>query len=338
MTVFLDPNQRIGGAFGALAQRQQAPLNPARAPSWRDRLFGAHMMPIAGALMTGRPEALQHGFTAAGLIKQDEEERREDRARRNATIEWLKTNASPEIAGLAESNPAAAMQMYAAEKSRGARQPSSFQEQVDFFRANPEEYQAFKRAQSPSDFNYMGGIPKDHRLVPTEGGGYQMEVIPGSPTAREVEAAEAARTEQTGARDVAGDVVVAAAERARKAAKGRDFGSVGTTIVGAINPASDSAEVVRQANVLRDLASAEALNQMRRQSPTGGALGNVTERELALLSRQAGTLDPNSPNFERDLAEYELNLLKTIHGPEAGQRIFDQTRTTNFLKDKYGLE
>ena len=77
-----------------------------------------------------------------------------------------------------------------------------------------------------------------------------------------------------------------------------------------------------------DMASGFDLNYwsvfraMRAASPTGGALGAVSDSENAMLAAKAGALDPSSPNFARDLDDYELTLLKIVHGPEAGQKIF----------------
>ena len=65
---------------------------------------------------------------------------------------------------------------------------------------------------------------------------------------------------------------------------------------------------------------------MRAASPTGGALGSVTDSESAMLASKAGALDPTSPNFVRDLDDYERSLLRTIHGREAGDLIYEQTR------------
>lgn len=62
--------------------------------------------------------------------------------------------------------------------------------------------------------------------------------------------------------------------------------------------------------------SFEYLNEMRRNSPTGGALGNVTERELQLLRATAGNLEqsqsPEQLRFNLDRLEQQLN--EVIHG------------------------
>jgi hypothetical protein len=123
----------------------------------------------------------------------------------------------------------------------------------------------------------------------------------------------------------ASGVVTKAAEYAREAAKERALGSFGQSII-ALNPYTDSAEVQRQVEVLKSNAQVENLNSMRASSPTGGALGSVTENELKMLSDKTGALDPSSPNFYRDLDDFELSLLQIIHGTETGAMIFEQTR------------
>jgi hypothetical protein len=121
------------------------------------------------------------------------------------------------------------------------------------------------------------------------------------------------------------DIIVSAAERARQADRERTATGVAGRVA-AVNPETANAEIERQIRVLEAQASAQNLQAMRDASPTGGALGNVTERELDLLTRLSGALDPASPNFSRDLDDYERTLLRIVHGNEAGDRIFEQTR------------
>jgi hypothetical protein len=57
---------------------------------------------------------------------------------------------------------------------------------------------------------------------------------------------------------------------------------------------------------------------MRDSSPTGGALGQVTERELALLQSVAGTLDQaqSAEQLMQNLARLELEYGRVVHGPD----------------------
>jgi len=148
--------------------------------------------------------------------------------------------------------------------------------------------------------------------------------VPGSPAAMEVVQGQNKAAAANSNAMVASDIVTTAADRALEAAKNRNLGAAGTSIVGML-PWTDSAEVMDQVDVLKAQASIENLTSMREASPTGGALGSVTERELKMLQDKSGRLNPNSPNFERDLADYTRQLLRTIHGDQAGDEIFRQT-------------
>lgn len=181
----------------------------------------------------------------------------------------------------------------------------------------------------------IGSIPQGYQAVQDpETKMWTMQPIPGGPEDKSRQ--DKARLD---AAMTSTDVITSAASRALSAAKNRNFGAAGTSVVGVL-PWTDSAEVMRNVNVLKSNATIENLNQMRQQSPTGGALGNVTEKEGEMLAAKAGALDPNSPTFERDVADYERTLLRVIHGKEVGDQIFEQTRqgATTGYKDKYGLE
>ncbi len=189
-----------------------------------------------------------------------------------------------------------------------------------------------------------GTIPQGFELI--EGPeGASMRPIPGGPedTSKRDSLAQ-------GQSDVATRVVTSAAQRAREAAKQRNFGHVGQGVA-ANMPWTDSAEVARQVEVLKSTAKVENLTAMRQASPTGGALGSVTEKEADMLAAKSGAIDPSSPNFERDIDDYELTLLQVVHGPQEGLRIFSETRGGsgqptpqgapgggNPYKDKYGLD
>jgi hypothetical protein len=168
----------------------------------------------------------------------------------------------------------------------------------------------------------IGTIPQGYAAIPdpNEPSGYRMVAIPGGP--EDTSATEARRE---GSRTTESEIVVAAGQRAREAYNSRSVGGV-LGRVAAFNPASQNAELYRQVDVLRAQAQLGNLTAMREASPTGGALGSVTEGELKILADKSGALDPMSPNFLRDLDDYERTLLRTIHGPDAGDRIFEQSR------------
>lgn len=156
--------------------------------------------------------------------------------------------------------------------------------------------------------------------------------IPGSPAAADEKKIADTSANRNSAALTASDIVTSAAGRARKAAAQQDFGPSGTSVIGQL-PWTDSAEVLRQTKVLQSVATIENLNSMRQQSPTGGALGNVTEKEGKMLAAKSGALDPNSPNFLRDLDDYERTLLRVIHGKDEGDRLFKMTRPAKLISE-----
>jgi hypothetical protein len=128
---------------------------------------------------------------------------------------------------------------------------------------------------------------------------------------------------QDDARDIASDSILNAANRALEASRNRvltgQFGQIASNF-----KSTDNAEVYRQVDVLKANATLGTLQAMREASPTGGALGAVTAPELIILQDKIGSLDPASPNFERDLADYTRTLLQTVHGATEGDRIFNE--------------
>lgn len=177
------------------------------------------------------------------------------------------------------------------------------------------------------NINNMGNIPAGYEVVQDPNtGATRMQPIPGSPAALEAEAAAAAAGVKTGQQDTATGIITSAAQKARDALYS---GAVTTGVAGnalAIDPGSQAAELRRQLSVLTSNATVQNLNAMRAASPTGGALGNVTEGEGRMLAAMSGALDPASPNFERDLDDYERVLLEVVHGPEMGRQIYEQSR------------
>jgi flagellum-specific peptidoglycan hydrolase FlgJ len=210
-------------------------------------------------------------------------------------------------------NPTSAMQEYEFARSQG-------------YEGTFQQYQAdLKKAGATSVTVDTGGevgtIPQGYELFTDPAtGARSMRPIPGGP-----EDPTKANEKAAGGRDIATQTVTSAAQRAREAADSRMV-SGALSGIAAMNPASDNAEIYRQVEVLKSQAIVGNLQAMRDASPTGGALGAVTAPELKMLADKSGALDPRSPNFIRDLNDYELSLLQVIHGPEEGQRIFEATR------------
>lgn len=74
-------------------------------------------------------------------------------------------------------------------------------------------------------------------------------------------------------------------------------------------------------------AGFQELNKMRSMSPTGGALGSITERELSLLQATIGNLEQSqsADQFKDNLRRVKNMYLDVIHGPGKGP---DRARLT----------
>lgn len=151
--------------------------------------------------------------------------------------------------------------------------------------------------------------------------------VPGSPAAIEAANLAAKAGLSEGRKDVSTDVITTAATIARDlAAKPGNTGLTGAVLANLSE--TEAAELRRQVGVLTANATIENLTAMRQASPTGGALGAVSDRENAMLAAAAGAIDPNAsgPDFQRALDNYEKTLLQIVHGPEEGARLYQETR------------
>jgi hypothetical protein len=74
-------------------------------------------------------------------------------------------------------------------------------------------------------------------------------------------------------------------------------------------PASDASDVRELLKSLQGNIAFQTLSEMRAASPTGGALGSVSNIELDLLSNSMGSINPNMSHF---LFEKNLNQIEKI--------------------------
>jgi hypothetical protein len=199
----------------------------------------------------------------------------------------------------------------------GQQDPAFLQHQMQMKRAGGVNVDARQMGNIPP--GYTVEYDKQNRPV-------RMVPIPGGPAAAEAEKADSVAGAMQNKRMTMTDTVTNAADTARELAGGMSTGLVGQGM--SLWGETDAAEVYRQTDVLKATATIENLNAMRRESPTGGALGNVTEKEGAMLAAAAGAIDPASgaERFQQQLDKYELTLMRVIHGYEAGTQIFSQRK------------
>lgn len=177
-----------------------------------------------------------------------------------------------------------------------------------------------------TDYGYVMDPSTGQPVIDPQTGLPTASAIPGSPAALEAQQAASKAAQGGGAKAVSTDTVMTAANEARNLIGRTSTGTLGAGL--AYLPESDAAEVNRQISVMKSIATIETLGAMRAASPTGGALGSVTEKEGAMLAAAAGALDPKSgpERFGKQLDNYERTLLRIIHGPKVGDAIFEQSR------------
>lgn len=324
-----------GGTTTSTMGAQMQPEMPRRPSIW-DKIGG----PLADPDKRARLAMALEGLTLnpnQGVIEGAKQgiEQRADARRINQTAAWLRSQGRDDLAQAVEGGMIGGGDAFAAMQVKPA-EATALQKNVEWLVSLgiPQE-KAIEMARGGTTVNVGGDGQPVPTLLGTSGlvaipdatspQGWRVEPAQGSPLAADAEAAARAREVQAGAKETSGGVIITAAQRAREAAK--NPGATG--IKGALlsyNPETQAAEVYRQVDVLKANAKIESITAMRAASPTGAALGAASDRDMQILGEKAGALDPKSPNFQRDLDDFELTMLQTIHGPEAGKAIYDQTR------------
>jgi hypothetical protein len=182
-----------------------------------------------------------------------------------------------------------------------------------------------------------GTIPAGYRAVrDADGNIMQIEPRPGSPAAAEADKIAASeKNRDQGSKQRASLV----AEEIDRALQVMDSGFLPSTGMGgklAGIPGTNAKALSSLLDTIKANIGFDELNKMRQQSPTGGALGNVTERELAFLQSVAGSLDQEQSDEQ---LRYNLNRLwnafqDTVHGAEGGP----ERRALDYSPAKAGSE
>lgn len=139
-----------------------------------------------------------------------------------------------------------------------------------------------------------------------------IEPVPGSPQAQAV-------TERRGAQVTAANVVTRDIDRIleRLNTAVLPVTGMGAPTMAALVAGSPAADVAELRKTIEGNISFSKLNELRQQSPTGGALGNVTDKDLELLKTTLGSLNQNqSPRqFRENLLNLRNAFMEVIHGP-----------------------
>jgi len=265
---------------------------------------------------------------------------RKETATKNRTLEVLKglPGVTDEIMKIAEVDPLAAIKM-ATEKKK----VSTFAEKVALYDEDPKKFKAMMGAQRGGTTVNVdtGTIPADMRAVRDENGKIiQYEVIPGSKTDLARKAAEVATTGREKTKSTAAETVVSSIKGLRKALEDETWSSpvTGVTgeVLGAAGPlkaGSLRANAEGYVQTIRSNVGFDRLQRMRDESPTGGALGNVSDLEVKTLQATIGDLNLNqSPDkIEEVLAniekQYNVIMNKAAAYPNAQQHGFTAPST-----------
>ena len=121
-------------------------------------------------------------------------------------------------------------------------------------------------------------------------------------------------------------------------------GAVGQAALSAV-PWTDYQALETKTNTLRANTAFDRLQKMRDSSKTGGALGQVSEKELGLLQDNLAALNPTSKTFRQDLEVIKQAYQRIIDiemGPDSGSpnyqtgpdgRVFYRDATSGIVYD-----
>jgi hypothetical protein len=174
----------------------------------------------------------------------------------------------------------------------------------------------------------LGPIPPGHRLRRNDDGSFELEVLPNSPAAREIEKAERAADVARANVQRAGGVVV---QNVGRALEMLDTGGRMTAgrmaVLGQLDPQSSASTLNNLIKDIQGNVGVDQLQQMREASPTGGALGNVTGPQMEMLMGLLGRLDTTGDRqvLRDNLMRIANTYLDLVHGtPEQIQMQADE--------------
>jgi hypothetical protein len=168
-----------------------------------------------------------------------------------------------------------------------------------------------------------GGGPKLSPGYRWTNDGMGMEPIPGGPADAKAQKAQAVEQNLLNGQLQNADLIMGKVGQALKKVSGWTAG-MGSKLSGI--PTTDARDLAADLETIKANLGFQQLQEMRRQSPTGGALGNVSERELTALQSSLTSLDQaQSPEqLRRHLNEilvHYTNWKQTVQGqaPMGGQ-------------------
>lgn len=166
----------------------------------------------------------------------------------------------------------------------------------------------------------FGPVPPGFQLMRRPDGSVAMEPIEGSPAAKESAERSAKEAETRRADALKSDVIVTDIDRAKSI-----INTSRVPVTGWGSMLQHFPGPARNVSALIDTVKAntgfDALQRMRNASPTGGALGNITEKEIAYLQATVGNLELSQ---SKDQLLFNLDRVRDayaeiVHGPGSTQ-------------------
>jgi hypothetical protein len=167
----------------------------------------------------------------------------------------------------------------------------------------------------------FGPIDKGYAMRQNPDGSYEQYAVPGGPAALEEERRRRAESEGTRQQAQSADIVTGDITRAislMNSAVLPTTGAIGGALSGV--GGTSARDVAGLLDTIKANTAFDKLAEMRKASPTGAALGSVTERELALLAAVRGNLEQSQSDAQLryNLARLNNTVLDIVHGPSRG--------------------
>lgn len=182
-------------------------------------------------------------------------------------------------------------------------------------------------------------------LQEMEGGHMAPLAVPiaGGPMAQEKDAAEEAASLRGAAKETQAGIVSDDINEIFNIMDSSTLPVAGFGAWASAVPGTPQHDVARLLDGIKANVGFDKLQAMREASPTGGALGQVSENENRLLQSVLGSLEQSqsSPQFERNLRRVQRTFMDTVHGPgnwglptgdttQAGRQIYKSPKGERF--------
>lgn len=312
-----DTTNQMGG--GAGYDQLQQPQGLPRIPFKDNPAVTAVGAGLLNYGLTGRSDfsGVPAGIAAKSAMQERAATRQDAEERRKAMGEVIKNykGLTPDQRAYYMANPGA----FDPAALGGGVKPTDDMREYDFavgqgYQGSFTDYMTDMRKAGANNITVGGGkfgtIPSGYELVETPDG-VRMQPIPGSPADAEQKAAEEQAALGRETRETSANVVVDDIDRSLAQIEKSPTWTTG--IIGDATksiPGMPAHDVSKLLDTVKANAGFDRLQQMRDSSPTGGALGQVSERENALLQAAIGNLEQSQG---KEQLIYNLKRVKNIY-------------------------